>query len=203
MQKENEPEKIRKLAVCFPGIGYHCDKPLLYYSRRLAAEAGYEELRLNYTFSGGNIRGNQEKMREAFFSLYGQAKEQLEGVHWEAYDKILFVSKSIGTIISAAYAAEQHIPCCQILYTPLEDTFRIGEAPGRFHAEPSGRAVAFIGTADPWSKVPQVISLSEEKGIPIFSYAGANHSLETGNALECLDILADVMAKTSTFLGKI
>ena len=25
-----------KLVVCFPGIGYHCDKPLLYYSRRLA-----------------------------------------------------------------------------------------------------------------------------------------------------------------------
>ena len=24
-----------KLVVCFPGIGYHCDKPLLYYSRRL------------------------------------------------------------------------------------------------------------------------------------------------------------------------
>ena len=30
-----------KLVVCFPGIGYHCDKPLLYYSRKLAACAGY------------------------------------------------------------------------------------------------------------------------------------------------------------------
>lgn len=29
-----------KLVVCFPGIGYHCDKPLLYYSRKLAACAG-------------------------------------------------------------------------------------------------------------------------------------------------------------------
>ena len=24
---------MKKLAVLFPGIGYHCDKPLLYYSR--------------------------------------------------------------------------------------------------------------------------------------------------------------------------
>ena len=32
-----------KLAVFFPGIGYHCDKPLLYYSRKLAQECGYEE----------------------------------------------------------------------------------------------------------------------------------------------------------------
>lgn len=26
-----------KLAVFFPGIGYHCDKPLLYYSRKTGA----------------------------------------------------------------------------------------------------------------------------------------------------------------------
>ena len=74
MHIEQEAKTGRKLVVYFPGIGYHCDKPLLYYSRRLAAEAGYEELQLSYTFSGGNIRGNKEKMREAFFALYEQAK---------------------------------------------------------------------------------------------------------------------------------
>ena len=207
MGKGNGAKNKRKLAVCFPGIGYHCDKPLLYYSRRLAKEAGYEELQLSYTFFGGNIRGNKEKMREAFFTLYDQAGEQLADVNWESWDEILFVSKSIGTIISAAYAAKQHIPCRQILYTPLEDTFRIEKELGLSEKteamQSAGRAIAFIGTADPWSKVPQVISLSEEKGIPIFSYEGANHSLETGNALACLDILTDVMAKTSSFLHRI
>lgn len=222
MHRERKTGADRKLAVYFPGIGYHCDKPLLYYSRRLAAEAGYEELQLSYTFSGGNIRGNKEKMREAFFALYGQAKEQLEAVNWQAYDEILFVSKSIGTIISAAYAAEQHIFCRQLLYTPLEDTFRVEEElglPDVCHAykqtvmqktgnedqtgagaRMAGRAIAFIGTADPWSHVSQVISLSEGKEIPIFSYEGANHSLETGDALECLRILSDVMRKTKEFV---
>ena len=48
-----------KAAVFFPGIGYHCDKPLLYYSRKLAQECGYEEtIALSYTYDGGNIRGN-------------------------------------------------------------------------------------------------------------------------------------------------
>ena len=52
-----------KAAVFFPGIGYHCDKPLLYYSRKLAQECGYEEtIALSYTYDGGNIRGNEEKM---------------------------------------------------------------------------------------------------------------------------------------------
>lgn len=33
---------MNKMAVFFPGIGYHCDKPLLYYAQKLAAEKGYE-----------------------------------------------------------------------------------------------------------------------------------------------------------------
>lgn len=47
-----------------------------------------------------------------------------------------------------------------------------------------------------------MIALSEKKGIPIFSYESANHSLETGDALECLEILTDVMTKTKAFLCK-
>ena len=32
----------KKLAVIFPGIGYHVDKPLLHYSIRLAKQYGYD-----------------------------------------------------------------------------------------------------------------------------------------------------------------
>ena len=32
--------KNKKIAVVFPGVGYHADKPLLYYSRKLAAQYG-------------------------------------------------------------------------------------------------------------------------------------------------------------------
>ena len=70
-----------KAAVFFPGIGYHCDKPLLYYSRKLAQECGYEEtIALSYTYDGGNIRGNEEKMQQAFESLYGQAEKSLSAI---------------------------------------------------------------------------------------------------------------------------
>ena len=65
----------------FPGIGYHCDKPLLYYSRKLAQECGYEEtIALSYTYDGGNIRGNEEKMQQAFESLYEQAEKSLSAI---------------------------------------------------------------------------------------------------------------------------
>ena len=32
----------KQLAVLFPGIGYHADKPLLYYSAKLARAHGCE-----------------------------------------------------------------------------------------------------------------------------------------------------------------
>lgn len=83
-----------KAAVFFPGIGYHCDKPLLYYSRKLAQECGYEEtIALSYTYDGGNIRGNEEKMQQAFESLYEQAEKSLSAVDFDKYDEILFVAK--------------------------------------------------------------------------------------------------------------
>ena len=40
----------KKLAVIFPGVGYHSDKPLLYYSKKLAKNHGYEIKEVKYTF---------------------------------------------------------------------------------------------------------------------------------------------------------
>ena len=131
-----------KAAVFFPGIGYHCDKPLLYYSRQLAQECGYEEtIALSYTYDGGNIRGNEEKMQQAFESLYEQAEKSLS-------------------------------------------------------------AIAFIGTSDPWSIVPEIQALSKKQQVPMYIYENANHSLETTDTLENLKILQDVMGKTKGFLER-
>ena len=119
---------MKKLAIFFPGIGYHADKPLLYYSRKLAGEAGYEQIVLKYDYQAGNIRGNKAKMEAAFHALYAQAEEQLAGVDVTAYAKVLFVSKSVGTIIASAYAqkleeAGTAVEIRHILYTPLEATY--------------------------------------------------------------------------------
>ena len=53
----------KRLAVIFPGIGYHCDKPILYYSRKLAKEQEYKEIiSLEYSYTEKNIRGNEKRM---------------------------------------------------------------------------------------------------------------------------------------------
>lgn len=164
-----------KIAVFFPGIGYHCDKPLLYYARKLVQEYGYEKIVM---------------LQEAFESLYAQAEKKLEEIAFDEYSEVLFISKSVGTIIASAYAKKYKIKCCQILYTPLEQTFMFE------HDD----AIAFIGTADPWSDVKKVIECSKNQAVPIYVYEDANHSLEKENILQNIDILKNVMEKTQKYL---
>ncbi len=182
---------MAKIAVYFPGIGYHCDKPLLYYGRKIACEQGYQEYRnMKYTYQAGNIRGNAEKMQEAYEVLFSQAEAQLADMVWDDYEEVLFVSKSVGTIIAASYAKKYGLNRARhILYTPLAQTFRFAPE----------QAIAFIGTADPWSDTEEIIRLAEENHIPITVYEGCNHSLEGDDTLKNIENLKDVMQRTRDF----
>ena len=40
---------MKKLACLFPGIGYTCDKPLLYYSWKMLAAGGWEVIPVTYS----------------------------------------------------------------------------------------------------------------------------------------------------------
>lgn len=183
---------MKKLAVYFPGIGYHCDKPLLYYSRSIACKLGYENYKnMTYTYSAGNIRGNAEKMEEAYKILFSQAETELADIVWNAYDDILFVSKSIGTIIAASYASQYELKGVRhILYTPLEQTYQFV----------SDNAIGFIGTADPWSDINEIVRLSAKHHIPLTTYEECNHSLECGDTLKNIEIIKDVMRRTGDFI---
>lgn len=182
---------MAKKAVFFPGIGYHCDKPLLYYSRDVVRELGYTDQRnVNYTYGGGNVRGDEQKMKEAYEALFLQAEAELAGVDWAAFDDVLFVSKSIGTIIAASYARKHALEQVRhVLYTPLAQTYLFAPK----------RAIGFIGTADPWSDTEEIIRLSAENHVPLVVCDGGNHSLECGDTLRNLAILREVTCRTMEF----
>lgn len=186
---------MSKIAVYFPGIGYHCDKPLLYYSRDIAHELGYKDYRnVSYTYKAGNIRGNEEKMKEAYEALFSQTETELADIDWSEYDDVLFISKSIGTIIATSYAEKYGIKSARhVLYTPLAQTYLF--APDH--------AIAFIGTADPWSDTNEIIRLSDENHIPLTVYEDCNHSLECDDTLKNIENLKDIMQRTGDFCKRI
>ena len=41
-------QATNKLCITFPGMGYHADKPLLYFGKKLMASAGYQVIDLKY-----------------------------------------------------------------------------------------------------------------------------------------------------------
>lgn len=181
---------MKKLAVFFPGIGYTMDRPLLYFSRRLAEAEGYEVLCLKFKHFPKNSRGSKSKMIKSARKAIKQTEKQLSDVDLFAYDEVLFVAKSIGTVAAGHYAAK-HLPSVRlVLYTPVDATFE--ECPAD--------AVAFIGDRDLWSDGDRVKRLAKKKGIPLHTYDGCNHSLETEDVLKNIDILKDVMGKTKVFL---
>ncbi len=179
-----------KIAVLFPGIGYHCDKPLLYYAAKLARECGYERIvKVGYGGFETGIKGDVEKMKRAAQHAYAEAVSILsdrEKIVWEEYEEILFLSKSVGTYVAAAYSAAHDLKARQVFYTPLAETLSAA----------GDEAIAFSGTGDPWVDPEQIKDLCAQKKILLYRYEGVNHSLESGDPLRDLEVLKDVMIKT-------
>ena len=174
---------LKKIAVLFPGIGYTVDKPLLYYSSKLLRSENWEVISVSYSGFPDGVKGNSQKMEQAARMALDQAEEKLDQVDWAEYEDVIFVSKSIGTVVAAAYAQRVQLPCRHILFTPVEGTFR-------FKIE---QAIAFHGTADPWADTGIICESCEKQSIPLYITENANHSLETGEIIVDIRNLGNVM----------
>ena len=181
---------MKKLAVIFPGVGYHTDKPLLYYSRKIASQNGYEIVEVPYGKFPKGVKGSREKMEKAFFSAVEQTEEILKDVDFSAYGDILFISKSVGTAVSSAYAGKHHLKTRNIYYTPVEASFQFMTQPG----------IAFTGTKDSWVDHEAIKEGCEKGRFPLYIIEGANHSLETGDVMTDLENLQKIMQITEKYI---
>ncbi len=162
---------MRKIACLFPGVGYTCDKPLLYYSWKLFKGMNWEVVPVPYSGFPSGVKGNPEKMRQAAQTALEQAEEILKDIDWKDYGDILLIGKSVGTVAAAAYARRHRLDCRQVLFTPVEATFEFAGT----------RAIVFHGTADPWAETKAIEDCCRRMNIPLYETEGANHSLETGD----------------------
>ena len=179
-----------KLAVLFPGIGYTCDKPLLYYSWKLAQSLGYDVRPVPYGGFPRGVKGNPEGMRRSFALAAEQSEALLGDVRWGEYNDILLFGKSIGTAVALQYARAHGLMARSVLFTPLAETFLFDP----------GEAVAFHGTADPWAETPAIEAACRARGIPLYLTEGANHSLETGAVEADIRTLAGTMERVRAFI---
>ncbi len=172
-----------KAAVIFPGIGYHTDKPLLYYGKKLAKESGYQIIEVNYTGFPSDVKGNEEKMKQSFEIARTQAEETLCDVNFQEYESVLFISKSIGTAVAAVYDNDHAVNAQHICFTPVPQTFSVLR-------EKSG--IVFHGLNDPWCESSVAEENCKKLNLKLKTFEGANHSLETGDCLRDLEIMSMV-----------
>ena len=183
---------MKKAAVLFPGIGYSAERPLLYYSGRMAQAEGYEVIRASYTGFPKKIPGDADMLRKSFRIGRDGAEQSLKDMHLEAYDDLIFFSKSIGTAIGGSYADDHGLDnrVRHILYTPVAETFSFLK----------GRGIAFHGTADPWAENESIIQECLHAGIPLYTFDGANHSLEIGDFRIDIENLQQIMETVWDYL---
>ena len=201
-------KEYKKLAVVFPGMGYTADRPLLYYSAQQAKQYGYEIRKVKFhdlPFAKDALEGNLK-------TALAQAEEQLEDVDFLHCEEILFLGKSIGTAVAAAFDAKHLAQAgCRPIhmwFTPLEMTFRLAAdmLAAEEHPEfsrngkallPNNRILAFSGTKDQWADHEEIRRLATEMNIRLVVAKDANHSLETGDPR--VDIRVAQMAVTDVW----
>ena len=213
--KRMQNQKEQKLAVAFPGIGYHCDKPLLYHAKKIASAQGYEVREVPYQGFPAKVKGDPDKMRQSFLIAMEQAEDILRDaveealyfgstevdtehillalvrdLEWDRYGQILFLSKSVGTCVAAAFAARHGLKTANVYFTPVGATFD-------FHPQ---EGIVFHGTADPWASDAEIEEGCRACGLPLINIPDTNHSLESGNPMRDLQILQEVMGRVDEYL---
>lgn len=183
-----------KTAVVFPGMGYTKDRPLLYFGGKLAVRHGYELIHLD--FSG--LDWSKEKLKDMDFMMQ-TLNECLRRTQAAIADKdpqteFIFISKSIGTVVAAAYAARNGLNVRHICFSPLEYV-------GRYIADESG--IMFYADADPFAGYEAIEKICDEKKLERFLIHGGNHSLETGDITNDINNLGEIMKAVSVFMDGI
>lgn len=177
-----------KICVVFPGIGYHTDKPLLYYSKKYMMAHGYDIIDVTYGKLSGHL---PEEIQKVFDDGWNKTLDCLKNVDFSDAEDIVFLSKSIGTAISARYAVEKGLNVRNIYFTPLEITMQYADSDG----------IAFHGTADPLVDTDELARLCEAKKIALYTYEGGNHSIETKDILWNIKTQKDIAEKYIDYLN--
>ena len=184
-----------KVAVIFPGMGYHSDKPLLYFAKRLARSEGYEVVEVDYEFpyKAREIMNDKVRMKEAFKLAVSQIKEQLGEMSFDRCEDIVFVGKSIGTALAAHFDSELKVGARQLVFTPVPQTFEMLR---------KGSGIVFHGLDDPWCPTGIAEEKCAELELPLYKVERANHSLETDDPMADVANLEWIMEKVRSFLRK-
>ena len=166
----------KKLVVSFPGAR-GCEIPLLYFGAKHYEDMGYEKRFIRYP-------ENREITLE---NVLNNALEMLRDIDWNEYEDVVFLAKSLGTVVSGMVKEKRNIPARLILFTPLEETLP-------YIRKENAVLLTAMGDRDPYLEASRLRLLCEQEGIPCHIEPGVGHRMEVPNDLRRnLDIVFRVL----------
>lgn len=176
------------LTVLFPGAYYSCDAPLLYFARKVSLQLGFDVLSLEYGYQAARVKYQKEDVPRLVADSLEAVQSLVEG-----YEKIWFVSKSLGTHVAGEIA--------QLLgYDRVSHIFLTPIASAIPHMLAS-HGLAVIGTNDPLFEQEHIQQIAEQPALEIKLVDHANHFLEVEDAESSLRILSDVVGWCEKFMN--
>ncbi|OPJ63960.1 hypothetical protein [Clostridium oryzae] len=179
------------VVVLFPGTNYPCDKPLLYYARKIALSLGYDVLCLEYGYYKTNSGFNPKLAGDTI-------KESAEAVGLclsRSYKNVYFISKSFGTLVAGDISKT-------IGYDKIKNLF-LTPLLGTVSHISSSKCTVVVGTEDKFFFKEHINLISTFPSIDLNIIENANHSLESENSvITSLEILKNVTSLYVKFLSK-
>ena len=193
-----QESRTDKLAMVFPGLGYTCQMPLLYYSTLLLVDLGFDVLwvETNYGTNKEYLALNEEMKSEWI------EKDTIAA--WKSvmikrnYKRVVLLGKSIGTVSLAVLLQERSLPkdTRNVLLTPLLND---KEVVASLQQNPTKRSLFVIGTADAYYDPVALKQVRENSKNKVLVVKGADHSLEIG---ENVSASIRVLEKTLGAIGE-
>lgn len=177
------------LVVLLPGIGYTLDRSLMDYSRNLALEKGYDVLPIEYGFQATRKKIDKDNMEEIEV-IVNESFELLKLSLDSRYKKIIFIGKSIGTVVQRML--EDKIrkenydgKIINVYLTPIDKTCELGI---------QENSLIVCGTKDPLITSENREKLSQMNNINYIEVEGAGHSLVIKNdVMKSIDVLKNII----------
>ncbi len=181
------------LVILLPGIGYTCDKALLDYSKKLACQLGFDVLPIEYGFQAAR---KQLVHSDEFNIVIKETKEIIIKALNEKYKKIIFIGKSIGTLIQASIQDKLvGYKIKNIYLTPISETIKAGI---------KDNSLVILGNADPMIKSESLYMLRNNSNIKFIEIEGADHSLNIkDDAIKSIEILGTIMKREKEYLSEL
>lgn len=177
-----QKEEASELAVFFPGRGYTCAMPVLYYPTRLMVQRGADALTIEYNASR-EAGFDQLDMEERLRRLGNDARNAVEvALTQRKYRRVVLFGKSLGSLVLAWLLVHELelLHATYVWLTPLVRVPFLREAVRR--GKPLSLFIA--GDADPLFDSDAMQDLMKQGDFHLLVLSGANHSLEIEGDLE-------------------